>query len=192
MGNGQERRYRTVLPASPAGGGPVEESRGLEAFFRDQYDPLVRFLRRRSHTDDDAEEAAQESFTRFIPYVSHQPRTAWKPTLYRIATNLVHDRGRRARIRAAFPQVPVETQSLVDDQPGPEQLAERSQQQVRLEAAILVLPPQCRQVYLLRMHGMETAQIAARCGISRRMVDKHLTNALTHFRRRFGRMATEA
>lgn len=192
MGNGQNSPYRTMSPSSPAGGGRVEESCGLDAFFRDQYDPLVRYLRRRSHTNDDAEEAAQESFTRFIPYVHHQPRAAWKPTLYRIATNLVHDLGRRGRIRAAFPQVSLETQHIVDDQPGPEQLAEYVQQQARLEAAILALPPQCRQVYLMRMHDMETAQIAKRCGISRRMVDKHLANALAHFRQRFGRRTSEA
>ncbi len=185
MSNGQERPYRAALPA-PSADAPGNGAHGLDAFFRDQYGPLVGFLRRRSRSEEDAEEAAQESFTRLIPYVGQQPRAAWKPTLYRIATNLAHDRMRQARIRAASPEVPLEHEHIEDDQPGPEQSAERRQQQAQLQAAILALPPQCRQVYLMRLNGIETVAIAHRCGISRRMVDKHLSNALRHFRRRFG------
>ncbi len=184
MGNGHESPQ---LPATSAGS-PAEGAAGMDAFFRQQRQPLVAFLHRRSQTVDDAEDAAQESFVRFIPYVHRQPPKAWKPTLYRIAINVVNDRLRRARARYAHQHVPLEGLEVPCDQPSLEEAVARTQQQVQLREAILALPPQCRQICLLKLvNGMENPEIARHCGISVRMVEKHLGNALLHLRRRFGR-----
>lgn len=191
MGNGPDSAYRAALPASPAEA-PVEDAIGFDAFVREQYDPLLHFLRR-SRMDDEPEDVAQESLARFLPYAGRQPRAAWKPTLYRIAINLVNDRLRRKRFRQTYQHVPLEGLEVASDAPDLEEAAALAQQQARLREAIRALPPQCRQVYLLKLvRDMTNAEIARRCGISTRMVEKHLANALLHIRRRFGSAAPDA
>src|SRR3546814_14283487 len=64
--------------------------------------------------------------------------------------------------------------------PAPEDLIEQQQHEAILRDAILALPTRCRQVYLLsRMEGLSYKQIANRCGISVKTVEKHITQALT-------------
>ena len=49
----------------------------------------------------------------------------------------------------------------------------------RVHAIIEQLPPKCRRVFLLsRMHEMTYPQIAEHCGISVKMVEKHISHAL--------------
>lgn len=52
--DGHDRSYRASHAASLA-----EGDGGFDAFFREQYDALVRFLRRRIRIQEDAEDAAQ-------------------------------------------------------------------------------------------------------------------------------------
>ncbi len=49
--------------------------------------------------------------------------------------------------------------------------------------AIEALPKRCQQVFVLsRLHGHPNGEIAARLGISRNMVEKHIIKALLHCR----------
>ncbi|MFT3789893.1 MAG: sigma-70 family RNA polymerase sigma factor [Rudaea sp.] len=158
-----------------------------DVFFREQYDALVCFLRQRSRTNEDAEDAAQESLTRLTRYRDSQPSSKWKSTLYRIAINVVSDQSRKARTHCMQQHVPLDGLEIESDQPTVEEAVAAAQQRMLLREAILALPPKCRQVYLLaRLRGMTSNQVAVHCGISVRMVEKHLANALTHIHRRFG------
>jgi RNA polymerase sigma-70 factor (ECF subfamily) len=75
---------------------------------------------------------------------------------------------------------------------NPEQRAVYEQQVARLSKAILELPPKCQRVYLLkRTHDLSHAQIAERCGISVKMVEKHLATALAQLRRKVGDSSTD-
>lgn len=191
MANERNSDLPTSLPTSLAAG-PAEDAGGFDTFFREQYDPLVHFLRRRSRTEQDAEDAAQESLTRFIRYSQSQPPVAWKPTLYRIAINVVNDRLRKTRTHCVNQHVALEGLDIESDQPSMEENAALAQQRALLHEAILALPPKCRQVYVLKLlRGMTSADIAKRCGISVRMVEKHLANALLHIRRRLGQAESD-
>lgn len=182
--------FQDVQPALAA----AEERDRLstyDAFFREQYDALLSFLRRRSRTNEDAEDAAQESLTRLTRYRDSHPPSAWKSTLYRIAINVVNDESRKARTHRAQEHVPLDGLEIESEQPTAEEAAAFEQQRTLLREAILALPPKCRQVYLLvRLRGMASKQVATHCGISVRMVEKHLANALLHIRRRFGSTMT--
>jgi RNA polymerase sigma-70 factor (ECF subfamily) len=184
-------------PPKPVAAAAAMEERGrldaYDAFFRAQYDALVGFLRRRSRTNEDAEDAAQESFARLTRYCASYPLAAWKATLYRIAINVVNDQSRKARTHCVQQHVPLDDQEIESDQPTAEEAAAAAQQRALLREAILALPPKCRQVYLLvRLRGMTNVQAASHCGISVRMVEKHLASALIHIRRRFGSGAPDA
>jgi len=165
----------------------------FEQFFREQYQALLLFLRRRSQSAEDAEDAAQESLSRFMRYIRTEPEEAWKPILYRIAINVVSDRGRRSLSHEAAKHVSFNDLELESDQLNAEDEASRAQELLLLRDAILALPPKCQQVYLLkRFKSMSNAAIAKHCGISVKMVEKHTANAILHIRQRLSQALSNA
>ncbi|HEX7815188.1 RNA polymerase sigma factor [Dyella sp.] len=169
----------------------TEESRGdagsFDTFLREQHRNLVTFLRRRTASEQDAEDAAQESMTKLLRYRDTEPASAWKQLLYRIAVNVAHDQFRVSLTRFSKDHVTLDGQDIVDTERSPEERMSYEQQVARLSKAILELPPKCQKVYLLkRVHGLSRAQIAEKCGISVKMVEKHLATALVLLKRKVG------
>ncbi|HEX7340329.1 MAG TPA: RNA polymerase sigma factor [Rhodanobacteraceae bacterium] len=159
----------------------------FDEFARVQHPQLVSFLRRRTASQQDAEDAAQESLIRMLRYRDSEPASAWKRLLYRVAVNVAHDQFRKARNRQASRHVDVDECDVASPSRTPEEQAVYEQQMARLAQAIAALPPKCQRVYLLkRIHGLSHAQIARRCGISVKTVDKHLATALATLRRKVG------
>lgn len=159
----------------------------VDNFIRQHYPPLLQFLSRRTPAREDAEDAAQESLARFLGATDGWPREAWKPLLYRIAINVLHDRARRARSHGTGQHVSCDDVELESGQPSPLDQVAHEQQRTALREAVLALPPRCRQVFLLkRLRGMTNAAIARHCGISVKMVERHSTRALVLLRQRLG------
>lgn len=181
-----------ALPSEASDGGTAAHAAVLEAFLREQSETLVAFLVQRVRTGEDAKDAAQESLARFVRQYQHLPPAQWKPVLYRIAANVAIDRLRHARSRAEDRHVPIEDLEIEDERPNAEEAAAMAQQTALLREAVLALPPKCRQVYLLRrVRGLPSADVAERCNISVRMVEKHLANALVHIYRTFGQQPSD-
>src|SRR3546814_10782042 len=64
---------------------------------------------------------------------------------------------------------------LPDPAPPPDLAIQQAQQQAWLRQAMLSLPPRCRQVFVLvRIDGLSQGEVARRCGISVKTVEKHL------------------
>ncbi|MEW5835170.1 MAG: RNA polymerase sigma factor [Pseudomonadota bacterium] len=171
----------------------ADDANEFDGFVRSQRDGLVRFLQRRTRSADDAEDLAQESFTRLIRYRGYAPDT-WAGLLYRIAVNALHDRGRRAasRFDALHVSLDEEAGDLAASEPSHEQRTASEQELAALQRALLRLPDRCRQVYLLnRIEGMSYTEIAEHCGISVKAVEKHISRALRLLRERLGAYHTE-
>lgn len=187
MANGPDDPPDLPPRASEAPDAPA--LRRFDSFLAQQYAGLVTFLRRRTVSEQDAEDAAQESMARLLRYRESEPVSAWKPLLFRIATNVANDQLRQAQTQRYRAHVPLEEQDLAavgeGGEPTPEQrLADRRQLELVL-AAIRNLPEKCRHVFLLsRFHGLSNHAIALRCGISVRMVEKQITKALAACRDR--------
>lgn len=177
------------VPPSAPEAPDADDPRRFDAFLQQHYDGLVQFLRKRTVSEQDAEDAAQESLARLLRYRETEPARAWKPLLFRIAANVANDHLRQTQTRCHKAHVPLEEQDLStigdSNEPTPEQrLADRRQLELVL-AAIRHLPDKCRHVFLLsRFHGMSNHAIALRCGISVRMVEKQITKALAACRDR--------
>lgn len=175
---------RTVDAVEP----PVELR--FEHFLRQEREALVKFLRTRLPTEEDAQDVAQESMVRLVRYRGAEPEEAWKRLLYRIAVNAAHDHMRHARSHCAAGHVSyldtLDTASA-DEPPQDERLAQQRMLAEMVEQ-ILELPPRCREIFLLnRVEGMTYVQVARHCGISLKAVEKHMTKALSVLRRRLGK-----
>jgi RNA polymerase sigma factor (sigma-70 family) len=166
------------------------ESRPLfDAAFREHYSPLLQYLRRRLGSEADARDIAQEAYLRLLRYRENQDLNSLKALLFRIASNLVGMRARLARTHfLARHQALDDQESLIHcGEPSHEQRLIGEQQLERLMEAIQSLPTKCQRVFILsRFHDMSYPEIAARCGITVKMVEKHVTKALGICRTKVG------
>jgi len=156
------------------------------------YDSLVRFLRRRSSSTEDAADLAQDTFVRLSAVDIDQIR---KPGsfLFTTALNLLRDRARSAQARHAVFSIPAEDAQLVCPAPHAERILDGEQRLRALEEALQELGPKCRAVFVL-FHFDELSQreIADRLGISVSMVEKYVKQALTHCEARLRELSAEA
>lgn len=154
----------------------------FERFLRERVPRLARFLGRLRVRAEDAEDVAQESIARLLRYRDSEPPEAWAALLYRIAINVTRDRARRERQAPSGDAQDDALHSLATDD-SPEQHASDQQALARVREAILRLPPRCRAVYLMhRVDGLSYAEIARRCGVSVKAVEKHMSHALRELR----------
>jgi RNA polymerase sigma factor (sigma-70 family) len=174
------------LPETPAIDARTH-THSFDTFIRSQFRGLLQFLRARTATEQDAEDAAQESMTKLLRYRESEPPAVWKQLLYRIAVNVANDQFRVALTHHSKEHVALDGLDIATTEHSPEQRAVYEQQVAHLTQAILELPPKCQRVYLLkRVHGMSRTEIAERCGISVKTVEKHLATALAQLRRKVG------
>ena len=171
----------------------LDDPSDFDAFVRGQREGLVRFLRRRTPLEEDAQDLAQESLIRLMRYRGHAP-TAWASLLYRIAINALNDRLRRAHTHreAQHSSLDIDFAELASPEPSHEQQVATQQELAVLQRVLLGLPLRCRQIYLLnRIEGMSYTEIADHCGISVKAVEKHISKALKLLRERLAPVSRE-
>lgn len=143
------------------------------------HDALLNFLRRRLRVPEDAHDIAQETYIRLMQYESSREIQSPASMLYRIAMNVTRDFSRAAQSRGATGRCDIDDLQLSSEQPSPEREVAGGQELELLLAVIEQLPPKCRNVFLLsRVHNLTYAEIADRCNISVKMVEKHISHAL--------------
>jgi RNA polymerase sigma-70 factor (ECF subfamily) len=140
---------------------------------------LLGFLRQRLRQSEDAADVAQETYIRMMQYEGSRVVQSPSSLLFRIAINVARDLGRSEQVRRVRDQCQFDELELDSGRPGPEREVAAAQDLDVLYAAIDGLPPKCRQVFLLsRMNEMTYPEIARHCGISVKMVEKHISHAL--------------
>lgn len=155
------------------------------SLFQQYYGELLRFLTVKLGCREQAADLVQDTFLRVRGLKDlagvGQPRAF----LYKTALNLSIDLFRRQRIRAER-MTPLElTEDLPSASPRQDDAVEAKERVRLLRDAIEDLPPRCRQVFLLhKFMDLSHAEIAARLGISKNMVEKHVMKAMDHCRRR--------
>jgi RNA polymerase sigma factor (sigma-70 family) len=140
---------------------------------------LLSFLRQRLRIADDAADVAQEAYIRMLQYEGSCEVRSPSSLLFRVAINVANDMGRADQVRRASDHFGVHDLDIDSGQPTPEREVAASQDLDLLYRAIEALPPKCRRVFLLsRAQGMTYPQIAKHCGVSVKMVEKHISHAL--------------
>ena len=151
----------------------------LERYYRE----ILSFLSGKVSDRSMAADLAQESYARvYAAQLSGAGIVNPRALLYRTARNLVIDHYRHAEVRTGVELSACEAEA--EQVHGPRSLepeaAAASQQGIHaLAQAIDNLPPRCREAFMLnRIEGLSYADVAARMGISVKMVEQHLKLAL--------------
>jgi RNA polymerase sigma factor (sigma-70 family) len=148
----------------------------------DDYGPLRSKLARRLGSPDAADDVLQEAYLRLgrieEPGVIQHPRSY----LFRIALNIAADRRRSEARRLDRSEVEL-LLKLEHDELDPERVAAGRSSMRQLVQALEQLPDRRRTIFLAaRTEGRAISDIAAQFGISTRMVERELKQALDHCR----------
>lgn len=152
---------------------------------------LLVYLRRRTRDAETAADLAQETFSRMMVYRDAPNIGDRRLLMYRIAHNLVIELRRQRHRRLAAQHVSLDQVAPIRaDEAGVDEIADARQTlDVLLKRTLLELPPKCRLAFKLsRFDGLTYPQIAAKMGISTKMVEKHISRALLACRAAVGEL----
>ncbi|MBV1908389.1 MAG: RNA polymerase sigma factor [Kangiellaceae bacterium] len=127
----------------------------------------------------DAEEVMQEAYFRVYIERKKGVISEERPLLFRIAKNLAISRIRRRKVED---NKKAEIQSWNSDllsRPSSERIAIEKEQKRNLLEAVNMLPPVCRQVFIMRkIEELSHQDIARTLGVSTKTVENHLTRGM--------------
>lgn len=127
---------------------------------------LYAFLTRlagREAADDLFQEVWLKVYRNADRYDARGKAASW---LFKIANNAAFDRLARRGKEGGVVESGVDIEGFADRSPGPTAILEEAEGRGRIDAAIARLPPEQRQVFLLREHGgLSFKEIAAALGI---------------------------
>lgn len=140
-------------------------------------DRIYRFLVRLTRSQDDARDLTQETFLRaFQSLPRWTPDARFTTWLFRIARNLAFDLLRRHK-RVEFVSLE-EDATIVDTAQGPDDVLQTAQRLRLLEAALLRLPAEHREILLLReVEDMTYDDIADVLGLNLGTVKSRIARA---------------
>jgi len=183
----QERTDEELLAAYQQG-----DPAAFEALLRRHRAALFTFLLRMLGNREKAEDLAQETFLRIVKGAqAWEQRARFQTWLFTIARNLCVDEARRDRFRRAESldaEGPAGEPPLVDSIPGaeidPGRGAESARLRPLLQRALLSLPVEQREVFVLREQaGVPFHEIAAMVGANENTVKSRMRYALEGLRK---------
>jgi RNA polymerase sigma-70 factor (ECF subfamily) len=183
----QERTDEELLAAYQQG-----DPGAFEALLRRHRAPLFTFLLRMLGDRERAEDLAQETFLRIVRGAqAWEHRARFQTWLFTIARNLCVDQSRRDRFRRADSidaAGPEGEPSMVESVPGreidPARGAESARMRPLLQQALLALPAEQREVFVLREQaGLPFREIAELVGVNENTVKSRMRYALEGLRK---------
>ncbi|HYZ47960.1 MAG TPA: RNA polymerase sigma factor [Sphingomonas sp.] len=167
---------------------------GLSALFEAHRAELLRFLVARTGNRAEAEDLIQELWLR-AERVPSGPVANGRAYMFRIANNLVLDQARERRRRIERDNAWHDHAygnggsgpEAADPRPDAEQALAEREEAALLASAIANLPEGARRAFRLhKIDGLSHSEVAARLGISKSGVEKHIALAMRHLRRALG------
>jgi len=167
--------------AEPTPDNEVSRATVVERLFREHNEALIRFLRGRVGSHNEALEVAQEAYVRLLSLDQPGAVSYLRAFLFKTAANIAIDRRRRHQNfdKVAGRQLFTE----LTENRTPERQLSGEQALRHLGVLIEGMPPKCREAFVMnQIHGLDAATIATRLGITDSMVRKYVVRALLHCR----------
>lgn len=174
-------RAHKSADADPAGG--PDRAEAVARLFREHNEALVRFLRPRVGSRQEAIDVAQEAYVRMLALDEPGAVSYLRTFLFRTAANIAIDRQRRHQAHERVAEQP--QLRAGPELRTPERRVAGEQLLSRLESLVAAMSPKCRQSFIWhQIHGVDAVTVAQRLGISESMVRKYVVRALLHCRER--------
>ncbi len=151
--------------------------------------PLMSFFVRRVRDRTEAEDLTQQVFVRLLGSSDPEQIENVEAFAFRIATNLLRDRGRASLRRpdADLPDSDSEVPAALVEEISPERVLMDRQALSKALATLNELGSTTRNVFVLfRLEGLKQREISARLGLSRSQVEKHVAKAILHLTLKHG------
>src|ERR1700723_4484300 len=145
------------------------------------FERLLKFLRRKGRSREDAEDLIQEAMLRLHVYGRDTPVVNEEAFLRHAAYNLSIDlhRHNRPDLRKEVPIEDIEEQHpLVSQESTPEDTIEAQQRLNRIKAVLDAVSPRTREIYFAHRAGYSYAEIAEVMDISNITIKRHIARAL--------------
>ena len=160
----------TALPVGTEGGSAgrrLDHDAAIASAFELHQTEIYSFLRRSVRDEDAAEDLLQDAFMRLFAELraGRQP-TNTRAWLYRVASNLVIDRGRRRASVVRFLARQPRDLGASQTSDSPESDFVRQERRQDLERALAMLPTESRAALLLSSEGFSGIEIAEAIGRS--------------------------
>jgi RNA polymerase sigma factor (sigma-70 family) len=156
----------------------------LTAYF-ERRDELRRFFLARTGSAAEADDLLQDLYLKTADAAAPADLRSPGAYLYRLAANVMLDRLRQQRRAAARDGAWRETHTTVaaseavNEEPDAEAALAARQRLRRVLAEVETLPPQTQRVFRMhKLEGLSHAETAARLGVSKSAVEKHMITAL--------------
>jgi RNA polymerase sigma factor (sigma-70 family) len=141
---------------------------------------LLRFLRRKGSSREDAEDLIQEAMLRLHVYTNEDVHDK-EAFLRRAVHNLAIDQYRRDRsgLRREVQIEDVDRRNpLIAPGPTPDQILDNQQRLDELNALLGAVNPRTREIYLAHRSGYTYAEIAQNMGVAEITVKRHVARAV--------------
>lgn len=147
-----------------------------------RYETLRKRLHRQFGSEERADDALHDTWLRLETMAEVGPVKNADAYLLRMATNAVIDQRRRESHEAELDETEIEELFEIEDETAdPERIVAARRKVEALIAILETLPPRRRKILVAaRLHGELNTQIAERMGISLRLVERELSEALKH------------
>ena len=145
------------------------------------FDRLMKFLRRKGRSREDAEDLIQEAMLRLHVYGLDTPVVNEEAFLRQAVYNLSIDQHRRSRpdLRKQVPIEDIDEQNpLVAPESTPEDTIEAQQRLDHIKAVLDAVSLRTREIYFAHRAGYSYAEISRQMDISNITISRHIARAL--------------
>lgn len=140
---------------------------------------LMTYLRHHWPDKAEIEDLRQEIYARVHEAARKETPSNVKPFVFAVARNLLINQMRRENVVPIEAVADLEELDIAVDAPSPDRSVIARDELRRLQSAIDLLPPRCREAVILgRVEGLTGREIAARMNIGTATVSEHLENGL--------------
>jgi RNA polymerase sigma factor (sigma-70 family) len=162
----------------------------IDALYRKYHRMLRAFLLRRHVGEEEAADIVQETYWRILkagdPETIRYPRAFLLQVASRVLLN--HEKHRRAGVEQHA--VDIESVEVEADEPSAYRRLRGEQEWAIVRTALEELSPKCREVFVMnRFEHLSYAEISTELDLSISMIEKYVSQALAHLRKRVAESA---